>query len=305
MDPAGRPHGGPGGTSRAPQGNPHAGFKDVLGSGPSQAGADGLSDPESFQTLVEIMDRLRDPGGCPWDREQSYATLRGYLIEECYEVADALDRGDRDNLREELGDLLFQIVFLSRLAKEEGAFAVSDVVRGIAEKMIRRHPHVFADATAETPEEVLRHWEAIKGREKPASGSRSVLEGVPTALPALLKAQRLGTKAARVGFDWVRPGDVLGKIEEELEELRAAVERDDRPAAAEEIGDVLFSLVMMARKLEIDPEGALERTNRKFVRRFGWIERELRRRGERVDEAGTERLEQLWQEAKRAPGDAD
>jgi uncharacterized protein YabN with tetrapyrrole methylase and pyrophosphatase domain len=249
-----------------------------------------VKDLENFETLVKIMDRLREPDGCPWDREQDYETLRSYLIEECYEVADALDRGDRAGLREELGDLLFQIVFLSRLAKEEGQFVAADVVRGIAEKMIRRHPHVFGDATAETPEEVLRNWEEIKRQEKglgkaganPGESPPSVLDGVPVALPALLKAQRLGTKAARVGFDWERPADVLEKSEEEL-------------------GDMLFSLVMLARKLDVDPEGALERTNLKFVRRFNWIERQLGKERKRVDEERVERLEQLWDAAKNSP----
>jgi tetrapyrrole methylase family protein/MazG family protein/ATP diphosphatase len=255
------------------------------------------------------MDRLREPEGCPWDREQDYETLRSYLIEECYEVADALDRSDRAALREELGDLLFQIVFLSRLAKEQGEFVAADVVRGIAEKMIRRHPHVFGDETAETPAEVLRNWEEIKRREKgqdrASSGAQaaepSVLDGVPIALPALLKAQRLGTKASRVGFDWERPTDVLVKIHEELGELREAVEQEDRAGVREELGDLLFSLVMLARKLDVDPEGALEQTNLKFIRRFSWIEGELRKDAKRVDEEDAERLEQLWNASKKEP----
>ena len=267
-----------------------------------------MKDLESFETLLKIMDRLREPDGCPWDREQDYETLRSYLIEECYEVADALDRGDPEDLREELGDLLFQIVFLSRLAKEDGSFVAADVVRGIAEKMIRRHPHVFGDAKAETSAEVLRNWEEIKrqekGLDKGSSGAgqpvRSVLEGVPVALPALLKAQRLGTKASRVGFDWERPIDVLDKVQEELGELRQAVEQEDRSAVREELGDLLFSLVMLARKLDVDPEGALEQTNLKFVRRFQWIESELGKQRRRVDEEDVERLEQLWNAAKRS-----
>ena len=204
---------------------------------------------------------------------------------------------------------MFQIVFLSRLAKEDGQFVAADVVRGIAEKMIRRHPHVFGDATAETPAEVLRNWEEIKRQEKgldkqaavPGEPPHSVLDGVPIALPALLKAQRLGTKAARVGFDWERPADVLNKVEEELGELRQAVEQQDRSAVREELGDLLFSLVMLARKLDVDPEGALERTNLKFVRRFNWIESELAKERKRVDEEDVERLEQLWNAAKRVP----
>jgi MazG family protein len=180
----------------------------------------------TFDDLVAIMDRLRDPGGCPWDREQTYATLRGYLIEECYEVVDALDRDDRAGLREELGDLLFQIVFLSRLGQEDGAFTARDVIEGIASKMVRRHPHVFGDDTAADATEVLRRWEEIKKLEKDGAGAlpapASVLDGVPHALPALVKAQRLGTKAARVGFDWKDEEGVLAKLDEESAELRAA-----------------------------------------------------------------------------------
>jgi MazG family protein len=260
------------------------------------------NDPNPFDELVAIMDRLRGPDGCPWDREQTFATLRGYLLEEAYEVAEALDHQDLDGLREELGDLLFQIVFLSRLAAERGAFGAADVARGIARKMIRRHPHVFADATAETAEDVLRNWEAIKREEKGGTtrGDASVLDGIPAALPALLKAQRLGTKAARVGFDWARPADVLDKAAEELGELRRAVEAGALDDARDELGDALFALAMAARHLSIDPEAALEAANAKFRRRFAWIERELRARGIDVASAGMPLLDELWTRAKVA-----
>jgi MazG family protein len=267
-----------------------------------------VSDLDRFEGLVEIMDRLREPGGCPWDREQTYETLRSYLIEECYEVAEALDQGDRDALREELGDLLFQIVFLSRLAQEEGRFTAGDVIRGIAEKMIRRHPHVFGNASAEDSAAVLKNWEEIKRKEKCANGESlpaSVLSGLPRGLPALLKAQRLGTKAARVGFDWNEASDVLGKIDEELGELRGAVREGDREAARAEIGDLLFSVVNLARHLDIDPEGALEGTNLKFTRRFEWIESRLAAAGSSVDEVDLERLEELWNGAKKALAASD
>lgn len=256
---------------------------------------------EGFAGLIELMDRLREPGGCPWDREQSYESLRGYLLEEAYEVADALDRGDQRALGEELGDLLFQIVFLSRLAKEQGAFTIEDVVRGIADKMVRRHPHVFGDARVETSEQVLQNWEEIKRQEKsssPQPSGASLLDGIPAPLPALLKAQRLGSKAARVGFDWKQPEDVLDKAHEELEELSRAVRERDRDKTREELGDLLFALAMLARHMEIDPEGALEGANRKFRERFSWIEAELQRRGVRLEQAGLELLEQLWQQAK-------
>ena len=259
-----------------------------------------MDEPSSFENLVAIMDRLRDPGGCPWDREQTYRTLRGYLVEECHEVAEAIDLGDRRGLCEELGDLLFQIVFLSRLAKEEGHFEAADVVRGIANKMVRRHPHVFGEERVESAEEVLRNWEAIKRKEKPEApeAASSVLDGIPRALPALSAAHRLGTKAARVGFDWPRAEDVLDKIDEELGELRAALARGDEAAVEDEPGDLLFSTVMLARKREIDPEAALAGTNRKFARRFRWIEQQLRAEGRRVDAVGVEQLERLWARSK-------
>jgi MazG family protein len=257
---------------------------------------------EGFAGLVRLMDRLREPGGCPWDREQTYESLRGYLLEEAYEVAEALDQGDSRALGEELGDLLFQIVFLSRLAKEQGAFTIDDVVRTIAEKMVRRHPHVFGDVKAESSAQVLQNWEAIKREEKAASprpAEASLLDGIPAALPALLKAQRLGSKAARVGFDWKEPQAVLAKTREELEELSQAVSQGDRDRVREELGDLLFVLAMLARHMEIDPEGALERANRKFRERFCWIEAELSRRGVPLEQAGLELLEQLWSQAKQ------
>lgn len=273
-------------------------FKHVAGLDPCQAGQEYMADLENFEKLVEIMDRLRDPDGCPWDREQDYDSLRGYLLEEAYEVAEALDGGVPAAVCEELGDLLFQIVFLSRIAKERGEFTVADVIRGIGEKMIRRHPHVFGDAVAETSAEVLTRWEEIKRQEKPDPRVASVLDGIPAGLPALLRAQRLGAKAARVGFDWERPADILVKIEEELAELREAFSGGEKAALRDELGDVLFALSMLARRLEIDPEGALQGSNLKFQRRFAWIEKELRRQGRPVEEAGLERLEALWQRAK-------
>jgi tetrapyrrole methylase family protein/MazG family protein len=261
-----------------------------------------MDDLAPFEKLVAIMDRLREPDGCPWDREQSYETLRGYLIEECYEAAEALDNGDIDGLREELGDLLFQIIFLARLAKEQRRFTIDDVLRGIAEKMIRRHPHVFGEERVDSSEEVLVNWELIKREEKrQRSGvqAASALDGIPRALPALLRALRLGEKAARVGFDWEHPADILGKFEEEQGELRQALERGRTEEIREEIGDLLFTLAMLARRLQIDPEQALEATNIKFRHRFAWVESELERRGVALRDAGIEELERLWQQAKQ------
>ena len=263
-----------------------------------------MKEHERFGKLVEIMGRLRGPGGCPWDREQTWESLRGYLLEECHEAVAALDAGDRQGVCEELGDILLQVAFLSRLGQEEGAFTARDVVRGIVEKMIRRHPHVFGDEKADDADEVLRHWERIKKEEKASRGESraSLLDGLPPGLPGLLRAQRLGDKAARVGFDWRSPTPVLKKIQEELGELESALEHDDLDAAADELGDVLFATAMLARKLERDPEAALERANRKFMRRFRWIEEHLAAAGEAIADAGLERLEALWNEAKAAEG---
>jgi MazG family protein len=261
--------------------------------------------------LVAIMDRLREPGGCPWDREQSFATLRGYLIEECYEVAEALDRSDPDALREELGDLLLQVVFLSRIAKENGSFTIEDVIRGIVDKMVRRHPHVFGSEKAETSEEVLRNWEEIKKKEKEtaAGGSpapaRSLLDGIPAALPAVQRARLLGERASRVGFDWTRPEEVLAKLDEELDELRRAVTTGETDEAGRELGDLLFASVMLGRKLGVDAEAALQGANRRFRERFAWMERTLAADGSSMAEAGSETLETLWRRAKDELGRVD
>ncbi len=259
---------------------------------------------DKFETLVSIMDRLRDPeSGCPWDLEQSFESLRSYLLEECYEVADALDQGDLGELREELGDLLFQIVFLSRLAKEQGAFEAPDVVRGIAEKMIRRHPHIFGDETAADSEEVLRNWEEIKRKEKEAAGKPardSILAGIPASLPSLMRAQRLGVKTARVGFDWPDAASVLRKVDEELGELREAMDQQDADAVEEELGDLLFATIQLARRSEIDPERALQRANRKFEQRFRALESSLADEGRQVQDCELEALEERWQTIKRS-----
>jgi MazG family protein len=258
-----------------------------------------MEDLGRFDSLVGIMDRLRDPGGCPWDLEQSFGTLRRYLVEECAEVADALDQDDPAALCEELGDLLFQIVFLSRLAQEQGRFSVADVVRGIAEKMIRRHPHVFGTVRAETAQDVVRNWDEIKQREK---GPRSVMAGIPAALSPMLKAQQIGERAARVGFDWPDAGAVLDKAEEELSELRAAMAAGDADAVRAEIGDVLFTMVMLSRRSAVDPEAALAATNRKFLGRFARMEQEAERRGLALAQIGADELEALWNAAKAEAG---
>jgi MazG family protein len=270
--------------------------------------------PKTFADLVELMDRLRDPGGCPWDREQTYATLAPMLLEEAYEAFDAMEEarlGRYDNLREELGDLLFQITFFARVAKEKGEFTIDDVITQVHEKMVRRHPHVFGDTTAGDSAEVLRNWEAIKAEEKRAAGkgtnaNASILDGVSTKAPALMEAHQISTKVARVGFDWKNVEEIFDKLHEELDELRAAMAthaetnaETDHAHVREEIGDLLFVITNIARRLNIEPEAALKLSNRKFRQRFGFIENRLREQERKFDDVTIEDLEALWQEAKR------
>lgn len=245
-------------------------------------------------TLEWICARLRAPDGCPWDREQSHASLRNNLLEECYEVLEALDAGDMERLREELGDLLMQIYLHAQLAREEGIFDLADVFAGISAKLIRRHPHVFGETTVAGSAEVLRNWEAIKASEREEGGGGSLLDGVPKTLPALAYAQAIGRRAARVGFDWTQVEEVWAKVEEELEELRRA-----RPEErAEELGDLLFALVNLARWLEIEAEDALRATNAKFHRRFAWLEEQARASGRPLEELPMAEMDALWEEAK-------
>jgi tetrapyrrole methylase family protein/MazG family protein len=257
---------------------------------------------DAFDRLVGIMDRLRDPGGCPWDAEQTLESLSGYLIEEAYEVLDAVRSGNGAALCEELGDLLLQIVFMAKIGREKGWFTVDDVADGISDKMVRRHPHVFADRDVDGADEVVRNWEAIKREEKGGDEApRSLLDGVPKALPALLKAYRMTQKAAAVGFDWQRPRDVMTKIHEEVHELEEevqAMDGDPSPEARAEMGDVLFVLANLARHLGVEPETALQSSNEKFQRRFGHIEAAAQAAGRQVRELTLEEMDRLWQEAK-------
>ena len=277
--------------------------------------------PANFQDLVALMSRLRSPEGCPWDREQTYATLAPMLLEEAYETFEAVEdarAGRPENLREELGDLLFQIVFYAQVARERGEFTIEDVTDHIHSKMVRRHPHVFGDVRVRDNEELLRNWEAMKAEEKReagedrAGGEASLLDGVSRKAPALMEAHQLTTKAARVGFDWQTVEDIFDKLHEEIDELRAAIrERRDAGAEAEaeqqrvreEIGDLLFAVTNIARHLSVEPEAALKLTNRKFRRRFRHIERGLRARGRALGAATLDEMEELWQEAKRAGSD--
>jgi tetrapyrrole methylase family protein/MazG family protein len=249
----------------------------------------------AFDELVEVMARLRRKDGCPWDREQSHESLKPYIIEETYEVLDAIDRKDDNELREELGDLLLQIVFHAQIAAEQSRFTMDDVAAAIVEKLKRRHPHVFGSVKVEDSQEVLRNWEEIKKEE----GKDSVLDGVPDGLPALLKAQRVQEKVRRVGFDWESIGGAFAKVQEEIDELEKAVKKGDQAGIEDEFGDILFSLVNVARFLDINAEESLRQTTRKVSNRFQYIERRIEEKGERpIEEYTLEELDALWDEAK-------
>ncbi|HJL19768.1 MAG TPA: nucleoside triphosphate pyrophosphohydrolase [Sandaracinaceae bacterium LLY-WYZ-13_1] len=252
---------------------------------------------ESLPRLVGIMQRLLGPGGCPWDRAQTFESLRPYVIEEAFEVVDAIDGGSADHLREELGDLLMQFVFLSELARREGWFGPDDAIAGICDKLERRHPHVFGDADAGDAATVERSWEAIKRAEK---GGRGVLEGVPVAMPALSRAVRLGEKAARVGYDWPDAAGARAKVDEELAELDRAVVDGDDDQAARELGDLLFALSSWARKRRIDPEAALRGALRRFSARFEAVEARAAREGVGLESLDEAELDRRWEQAKRA-----
>jgi nucleoside triphosphate diphosphatase len=254
--------------------------------------------------LIEIMASLRTPGsGCPWDLEQNFQTIAPYTLEEAYEVAEAIARGDLDHLKDELGDLLLQVVFHARMAEEQGIFAFGDVVEAITTKLIRRHPHVFANADGETADAVKGLWERIKAQEKADRGeaaSTGALAGVPVALPALTRALKLQNKAGQVGFDWHDPRAVLAKIREEADEIEAALDEMDKAHAATEVGDLLFAVVNLARHLHADPEGILRQTNLKFERRFASIERALAAQGKKPQDTTLAEMDALWDEAKAA-----
>jgi len=270
--------------------------------------------PANFDDLIQLMEKLRSPEGCPWDREQTYATLAPMLLEEAYEAFEAVEEareGRPAELRDELGDLLFQIVFYAQVASERGDFSINDVTNAIHTKMVRRHPHVFADTQANDSATVLRNWEAMKAEERRVAGKTehqdSLLNGVSTKTPALMEAHQLSTKAARVGFDWKGIEDIFAKLEEEMAELRAAISSHaisnseaDHTRVREEIGDLLFAATNIARHLHVEPEAALKLTNRKFRNRFRYIEESLRNRKQALDSMTLDEMEALWQEAKRS-----
>jgi MazG family protein len=253
-----------------------------------------------FQELTDTMARLRGPGGCPWDREQTLASLRPYVLEETYEVLDAIDRGDHGDLRGEIGDLLFEGVFLAQIETDEKRFTVADSLRHVTDKLIRRHPHVFGTAKhVRTAGQVLEQWEQIKSREQQETGRPpSVLRGMPKALPALLGAHEIGTRVAAVGFDWAKSDDVVAKIEEEVAELRLAAQGEGRDRVEEEMGDLLFAIANLARKLGIEAESALRRANQKFTDRFQKLEQRFEADGRSIHDATLDEMERVWQNIK-------
>ena len=265
-----------------------------------------MSAPESASAhpifrLVEIMARLRDPEiGCAWDKAQTFATIAPYTIEEAYEVADAIERHDLGDLKDELGDLLLQVVFHARMAEEAGAFGFADVAEAISAKMVRRHPHVFADARFDSIAEQSAAWESIKAEERAGKAKGGVLADVPAGMPALLRAVKLTKRAGRVGFDWPDANAVLDKLREELAELEVEIEAGERDKARDELGDLLFVCANLARKLDLDPEDALRAANAKFIRRFGFIEAALAADGRAPEQSDLEEMEALWQAAKAA-----
>jgi MazG family protein len=256
----------------------------------------------SVDRLKEIMVRLRDPnGGCPWDVEQTFASIAPYTIEEAYEVADAIERADMEELKVELGDLLFQVVFHARMAEEAGHFAFDDVADTMADKLIRRHPHVFAEEAAKPDGSAQKaRWEDIKAAERQAKEQHGVLDDVPVGLPALTRAAKLTKRAGRVGFDWPSTDEIFDKLAEEVEELRVEIAAGDKDKAREELGDLLFVVANLARKLELEPEDALRAANAKFVRRFGFIEAELAKDGRTPEKSDLAEMDALWDAAKAA-----
>jgi len=251
-----------------------------------------------LQRLVELMATLRGPDGCPWDRKQTPESLKPFLVEECYEVVDAIEEGAPAKVRDELGDLLFQIIFHARIAEEAGQFTINDVITAIHEKMTRRHPHVFGDDKLSTDKEVLSNWEEIKRKEKGHEDRKSILEGVPKELPSLLRAHRLQERAARVGFDWAHLNEAMPKLDEEIAEFKESLKSEDAGKIEEELGDVFFMLVNISRFLGVNPEDALRKTISKFIHRFRYIEEHAEQAGRSLNDMTLDEMERLWQESK-------
>ena len=253
-----------------------------------------------YEDLLEIMKKLRDPGGCPWDREQDHESLKKYFIEETYEVLEAIDLKSPENLCEELGDVLLQVIFHARIAEENGQFSMDDVVNTVSKKMVHRHQHVFGVARAETADDVINLWEDIKKQEKGVKSQTDVLKDVPPILPALMRSYKVQEKAAKVGFDWDQVEDAWEKMAEETEELREACSTGDKEKMEDEMGDLLFAVVNVARFLKIQPELALTGTINKFIRRFEYIETKSREKGMELSSMTLQQMDELWDEAKKS-----
>lgn len=253
---------------------------------------------EKFQNLIDIMEKLRSEEGCPWDRVQNHDTLKRYLLEETYELIEAIEKKDYEGIKEELGDLLLQIVFHSKIAKDEGRFDIEDVIDIISQKMIRRHPHVFGNEDFKTPEEVLNQWDDRKKQEGKLSDS--ILDGIPSTLPSLLRAYKIQSRAAKVGFDWESVGGIFDKISEEVDELKEAINLKEKEKIEEEIGDILFSIVNLARFLKVDPETALRKTNKKFEKRFRELEKIAKNKGKKLNEMSLQDMDIIWDELKKS-----
>ena len=258
-----------------------------------------------FEALFGVIATLRSENGCPWDREQTHETLKSTLIEETYETLEAIDAGDSKKLKEELGDLLLNIILQAQIAAEHKDFDIYAVIETLTEKLIRRHPHVFGDVNVEDSDEVVKNWEEIKRQEAGYEDRKSVLDGIPDALPTLLRAQKIQNRAARVGFDWNELADVVAKVDEELQEVKASISADEPEATSMELGDLLFSIVNLCRFMEIQAEETLRGANRKFMTRFKWMEAELERRGINFEDQDLESLDAIWEEAKKAEVDTD
>jgi tetrapyrrole methylase family protein / MazG family protein len=253
---------------------------------------------EEFDKLVQIFERLRAPGGCPWDAEQDHKSISKCIIEESYELYDAILNEDKYHMREELGDVLLQVIFHSIIARDLGEFCLKDVINGLADKLISRHPHVFADVQLDSSKEVVHNWEKLKKGEKGKVERKSILDGIPRSLPSILAARKIQSTVSRVGFDWKDAQGVMGKIGEEIAELDQAIHSKNADAMEDEIGDLLFSVVNLARKCKVDPEAALRRTNRKFRKRFTAIEKESKRLGISLEEMNLQEMDQIWEGSK-------
>ena len=258
-----------------------------------------------FEELVDVIATLRGENGCPWDREQTHESLKSTLVEETYETLEAIDAGDPRKLKEELGDLLLNVMLQAQIATEHQDFDIYAVIETLTEKLIRRHPHVFGEVNVEDSNEVVKNWEAIKRQEAGYEDRESVLDGIPNALPMLLRAQKIQNRAARVGFDWDKLTDVVAKVDEELEEVKASIRADKPEAISMELGDLFFAIVNLCRFMEIQAEETLRAANRKFVTRFKWMEAELERRGTSFEAQDLESLDAIWEEAKKAEVDGN